>query len=356
MTTRTGSPAGRVSDLPDPELTLFSADSHVIESPELWDGLMPADFWPNAGGAFKEHPGGSDPEARVKEMTADGVIGEVLYPTLGLKLFGLEDAELQAKCLHRYNEWLAKFCEVAGDRVVGVGLLPTYDIDQAVAELQWCADHGIRGCEVWLAPPPELPFDGPHYDPLWEACGELNVPVSLHIATGFDGFSRNLGERLERDPRSLGLDVYRGPSHQKLMVTMNTVFDLVFSGAFDRFPGFKLVLVENEIGWLPYIMDQWDYYYSRFADKIPPPLARKPSEVFAAQIFATFFRDPVGMRLLGEWGVGNCMWSSDYPHPNSHWPHSREVVDKNLGHLSPEDLEKVLRSTAMDLYALVPSG
>jgi predicted TIM-barrel fold metal-dependent hydrolase len=313
---------------------------------------MPSEFWPNAGAAFMAHPGGSDPEARVNEMTADGVAGEVLYPTLGLKLFSLEDTELQAQCLRRYNEWLVNFCEVAGNRVVGVGLLPTYDIDRAVAELRWCVDHGLRGCEVWLAPPPHLSFDSGHYDPLWEACGDLGAPVSLHIATGFDGFSRELGERLELDPQSLGLDVYRGPSHRKLMMTMNSVFDLMFSGAFDRFPGLKLVLVENEISWLPFIIDQWEYYFNRFVEKIPTALTRQPSEVFAAQIFPTFFRDPVGMRMLGEWGVGNCMWSSDYPHPNSTWPHSREVVQKNLGHLSSEDLEKVVRTTAMELYGL----
>ena len=74
--------------------TLFSSDSHVMESPEMWADHLPASFWPDGGGSFQGQPGGHDPEARLEEMGQDGVTAEVLYPTLGLKLFGSD----QSKC------------------------------------------------------------------------------------------------------------------------------------------------------------------------------------------------------------------------------------------------------------------
>ena len=51
-------------------------------------------------------------------------------------------------------------------------------------------------------------------------------------------------------------------------------------------------------------------------------------EVFKYQLRATFFDDAVGGHAFSWWGLDNCMWSNDYPHPNSTWPHSRKVVEE----------------------------
>ena len=84
-----------------------------------------------------------------------------------------------------------------------------------------------------------------------------------------------------------------------------------------------------------------------------------PSEYFKRQIFATFFNDPTTRILFPEWGTDNCMWSNDYPHSNSTWPKSREVIARDLGHLSEATRANLLHGNVTRLYnlptlALVP--
>src|SRR5437899_939111 len=96
---------------------LISADSHVMEPADLWVRELPAKFRDVAprypehklGEGFQHHPGGRDPRERVKEMATDGVSAEVLYPTLGLPLFSLDDPELQEACFRVYNDWLIDY-------------------------------------------------------------------------------------------------------------------------------------------------------------------------------------------------------------------------------------------------------
>ena len=169
---------------------LISADSHVMESPDLWNERLPGEFrdaapdFSDGGESLRGHPGGSNPNERVNEMEADGVSAEVLYPTLGLRLFGIEDRKLQEACCRIYNDWLLEYCEAAPDRLVGVGLIPTFDVDYAIGELERCRKAGLRGAEVWQTPYPEASFASDHYDRLWAAAQDLEVPVSLHISTG----------------------------------------------------------------------------------------------------------------------------------------------------------------------------
>jgi predicted TIM-barrel fold metal-dependent hydrolase len=144
-------------------------------------------------------------------------------------------------------------------------------------------------------------------------------------------------------------------TNKKLMGILDSIYDVIFSGVLDRFPRLQLVMVENEIGWIPWMLQIWDRYFQR--SRVNPlfqslELELSPSEYFLRNIWATFFEDAVGASLLGPWGVDNCMWSSDYPHANSTWPHSRETVAKELAHLSSEDRAKVLWSNVTDLYHL----
>ena len=330
------------------DLPLFSADSHVIEKPDLWADLLPAGYWPDDGKIFSEHPGGHDPVARLDEMKVDGVSGEVLYPSLALKLFSLEDADLQSLCFRRYNEWLAEYCATAPERLIGVGMIPAYDIDRAVEEVKWCRSNGLCGCLVWQSPPENLSFRSTHYEKLWAVCAEMDMPVSLHILTGFD-YSRGLHAGIGVGDYK-GLEVYRGATNLKVLVVSDALFDLIFSGALDRHRKLKLAVVENEIGWLPFLVDQWDYYCRRLATQVPIELSRLPSECFEAQIFITFFRDQIGTKLLGEWGINNCMWSNDFPHGNSTWPNSRDVVAETLKHVNADDLYKLIRGNVLKLY------
>jgi predicted TIM-barrel fold metal-dependent hydrolase len=338
---------------------LFSADSHIMEPVDLWKTRVPealradAPVFPahKVGEGFQAHTGGWDPHERQKEMAQDGVSAEVLYPTLGLSLFGLDDARMQVACFAAYNDWLAEYCAVAPDRLLGVGMVSTYDIATGIAELERSAKLGLRGALVWQTPHPDLPFSSSHYDPLWDAAQSLNMSISLHILTGH-GYSKQQFERIAAGGAIQGVESYRNSVNTKAYEVANAVLDLIFSGALDRFPALKLVIVENEAGWLPFMLQQWDYYYNRFKGRNPMPIEMMPSEYFARQGYATFFKDAVGGNSFGFWGQDNCMWSNDFPHENSTWPHSRDVIETTLGHLPDEVRTKLLRTNAERLYGV----
>jgi predicted TIM-barrel fold metal-dependent hydrolase len=332
---------------------IVSADSHVMEPLDLWVKRLPASLRDQAPfyeesklqRAFQGHPGGHDPNARIGEMETDGVSAEVLYATQALVLFGLDDARLQEACFRIFNDWLIEYCQVAPRRLLGIACMPTYDIKVAVDELERCKKAGLVGAQVWQAPHPDLPFSSGHYDPLWAAAQDMQMPVSMHILTGH-GYAKEGPGALD------GVERYRGSVVLKLTEIMNALFDLVHYGALERFPELKLVIVENEIGWLPWLLQQWDYYYRRHGKVNPLPIGMPPSAYFDRQVYATFFNDRIGGHLLDVWGQDNCMWSNDFPHPNSTWPNSRQVIEQHLGHLPADARGKLVRGNVARLYGL----
>lgn len=332
---------------------LISADSHITEPADLWESRLPASLkgrMPkiSGGSGAGVKPGGYDSKVRLEEMAVDGVTAEVLYPTRGLRLYAMEDAEAQEACFRIANDWLIDYCKVAPERLVGISMISMYNLDNAIKELERCKKEGMRGALIWQVPPEHLSFATDYYESFWEASQDLNMPVNLHILTGFN-YSRDLGGRK-------GIEAYRTSVNTKLADAANALFDIVFSGVLDRYPRLKIVLVENEVGWIPFFTHEWDKYYIRHSPQRPLSLTKLPSEYVNRQVYATFFSDPTGGHLLDWWGEDTCMWSNDYPHPASTWPHSREVIARELGHLPQEVLRKVLRENVVRLYDLKIPG
>jgi predicted TIM-barrel fold metal-dependent hydrolase len=338
---------------------LISADSHVIEPEGLWKKQLPQAFQdraPNFGGQRpNDVPGGAqDKNKRVAEMTADGVSAEVLYPTHGLKCLSLDDRELEAACCRVYNDWLIDYCSAAPERLIGIAMLSMYDIDDAVKELERCRKAGMRGSVIWQVPPPELPFSSSHYDKFWAASQDLDMPVNLHILSGH-GYSRTRSFGLG-DTRT-GLTQEHNSVNMKLFQSVEGLYDLIYSGVLERFPKLKVVLVENELGWIPFVLEQWDYYFKRHGPKREGLAIKKlPSEYFQNQIYTTFFNDAVGGRILSWWGGDNCMWSNDFPHGNTTWPSSRQVVSRDLGDLPAKVRAKLVRENVARLYNIPVPG
>ncbi len=367
------------------EETIISADSHVIEVPDLWEKGLPSslrdrapkayfdegrDAWmfgsPDVpaqavGGLFMAgqqpenveryrragfsvaRPGGWDPVERIKDMARDGVSGEVLYPSLGLGFFCVDDPAFQEALFRTYNDWLIAYCQGAPDRLFGVALISAFDIDHAVAEMERCKREGMVGTLIWQVPHKDLPFTSDHYERFWAASQEMDMPVHLHILTGF-------GDSMHRQT-ARGMQRYRIGVEQTREIE-DALFDIIFSGVLERYPKLKIVSVENEIGWIPFWLGQCDKNFRRHRHAQPLPIDKAPSEYFARQVYATFFNDHIGGRLFGWWGADNCMWSNDYPHQNSTWPHSQDVIARDLGSLDSGDRAKLLNANVARLYNL----
>jgi predicted TIM-barrel fold metal-dependent hydrolase len=340
---------------------LVSADSHVIEPLDLWTTRLPErlrDLAPKFPARTADRPGGKDPSKRPSEMDVDGVTAEVLYPTLGLRMFGVPNQEFQHAAMQTYNDWLAEYIAAAGPRVVGLAAIPSYDVDFAIRETERMLKKGMRGVTMWQVPPHELNFGTSHYDRLWAALQDLDVSVGLHILSGFTYHTQPLGSKSVE-----GVEGYRNGVNVKLNDIVNVLFDFIFYGVFDRFPKLQVVSAENEIGWMPWVLQQWDYYVDkRYKDIRPLPLKHLPSEYMATNIWATFFNDPFGCDvvanpLVSAWAPDRLMWSSDYPHGNSTWPESRAVVARQLANLPLDTRANLTWGNAAKLYKLdVPTA
>jgi hypothetical protein len=94
-----------------------------------------------------------DPAARIKDQDLDGVQAEIIYTTLGMPLYGLDDGELRAACFRAYNDWAVEYCSYDPKRLLPLGLITLEDIGAGVEELRRIAKKGMRGAMIWAEPP-----------------------------------------------------------------------------------------------------------------------------------------------------------------------------------------------------------
>ncbi|MGH7841897.1 MAG: amidohydrolase family protein [Candidatus Binataceae bacterium] len=288
--------------------------------------------------------GGWEPGARLKDMALDGIDAAVLYTTMGFVLFWIDDADFQHDCFRVYNDWLAGFCAYAPDRFAGLGLISLYDPERARRELERCAKLGLKGALIWASPPEDRPYSGKTYDPFWAAAQELEMPLSLHTLTGKT-------KAAQQDEADIG-ELYARMvirTHE----AQHSLCSLIFSGVFERFPRLKIVSAENDIAWVPHLLERADKYYRRFKQAYGSALALKPSEYFKRQVYATFIDDPMGLKTYHLVGADNFMWSTDYPHQAATWPHSREVLARDFAALPEVDRRKIVCDNAANLYRFV---
>ncbi|HLY23460.1 MAG TPA: amidohydrolase, partial [bacterium] len=96
-----------------PHLASDGAGGDVFIIPDLTQGALPMGLIAAAGtksedirmtGRFTDwHRGGWDPEARLADQDRDGVVAEVLYPTVGLVLCRHQDLDYKKACMDAYN-------------------------------------------------------------------------------------------------------------------------------------------------------------------------------------------------------------------------------------------------------------
>jgi len=131
------------------------------------------------------------------------------------------------------------------------------------------------------------------------------------------------------------------------------VAETIFSGVFERHPNLTMVVAEAGLGWVAYLLDRMDREYEDKGMSRTLTLSAKPSELFRQHMYISFQEEAAGgLRRIPELGVDNVIWASDYPHPDSCWPHSRAFVDTHLGLLGEEVKHKVTCANAVRLYRL----
>jgi predicted TIM-barrel fold metal-dependent hydrolase len=293
------------------------------------------------GARFEDlHRGGWDPEARMADQERDGVAAEVIYPTIGMMLCNHADFDYKKACFDAYNLWIAEYCSSHPDRLIGLGQTAMRSVEEGIEDLRKMKAMGLRG--VMMPGNPQVSdYDDPIYDPFWEAAVDLDMPLSFHILTSKqDNFKT-------RGPRINGfLSIIRG--NQDLIGTF------IFGGVFERHPKLKLVCVEADAGWVPHYMYRMDHAYDRHRSWMLKgrELAKMPSEYFREHIYTTFQDDWVAFRMRDMCNFRRLMWANDFPHSDSTWPWSQELLKQHTKDLSQVEKDAILHDNVAELYHL----
>lgn len=284
------------------------------------------------------HRGGWDPEARMADQDTDGVSAEVIYPTVGMVVTNHPDFEYKKACFDAYNRWLAEYCGAHPDRLLGCGQTAMRTPEEGVADLHAIKAAGLRGVMMPNVPGLE-DYDSEIYNPVWEAAIELALPLSFHIVPARDPNLR--GSRLNGF-----LSIIR--QNQDIIGTM------IFGGVFERFPKLRVVCVEADAGWVPHYMYRMDHGYERHRNWMAPgvELSKMPSEYFSEHIYTTFQDDYVAFRSADQMNWRRLLWASDFPHSDSTWPWSQDVLTEQTEGLSDEQLEGILSGNVAELYGI----
>jgi predicted TIM-barrel fold metal-dependent hydrolase len=284
---------------------------------------------------------------RLADMDRDGVQSQLIFGPIFQ--ISTDDPVLRAACYRVFNDWLLDFCAAAPDRLIGVPMLPE-NPEGAVQELsRLAARGGVRQVNLMIANiTPKL--DDPAWEPLWTALESSGIILAWHITV----FVGRPGDRAAGKAASVF-------ENTKFFLGnfLEPFVDLFAWGILERHPKLRIVMAEAGTGWLPWLVQELDYRHWRlweakefWADKGGSALVTKPSELFQRQIYATFQEDYVALSLLPFFGEGHLLWASDYPHPDSVWPHSREAIERQMRTLTPEMRRALTHDNAAALYGL----
>jgi predicted TIM-barrel fold metal-dependent hydrolase len=385
-----------------------SLDDHVIEPPDTWSSRLPAryrDVGPRVeelpvgtaeldGGRFRERPGTEGPLVSfwrfedlfmsVKRLstavgfagvpvTLDGVRYEEIRPGCwqpGPRLADMDlnwteaslcfpnfprfcgqtfaealDKELALLCVRAYNDWMVEeWCAGSGGRLLPLCLVPLWDADSAVAEVERNAARGVRAI-AFSEIPAYLGLPSIHtgyWDKFFATCAATDTVVCLHIGSG-----TKMPRTSDDAPDAVSVSMGFGNC-------VGSLSDFIFSGVLQRNPTLKLVYSVGQIGWIPFFLERaddiWETHrgWSLDRDVVPEP----PSTYYYRQVYGCFFKDFHGVESIDRVGVDNVTFETDYPHADSTWPNTKALAEDMFRDLDAESTRKVVRGNAIELLGL----
>jgi len=360
---------------PDDHYVVISADTHAGGSHAQYrEYLDPAyleefDAWRNKyKNPFRDLRDTSgrvrnwDEERRWDEQGAhDGVVGEVIFPNTvppffpSFVLFAAppapDDYDHRLAGIRAHNRWLVDFCNEHPQRRAGVGQIFINNLDDALHDTRWIKEQGLRGGILLPNVPPDVnwvrPLYDPYYDPLWELCCDLDLPVQCHGGTGNPAYG-NL------PAANLLYITETGFYSQRPLVHM------ILGGVFDRFPKLKLVLTEMGCEWIPGVLEQLDSVINRIrATKSIGELRYTDADMLQLTATEYVHRNvwvgasqprPADAAARSVLGGHRFMWGSDYPHDEGTYPFTKEHLLQIFSNTPPAELSEILAGNAASLF------
>lgn len=303
-----------------------------------------------------------DAGRRLEALDKDGVSADVMFPDdqsansppfIGLsrdynrKWDNEVSPELKLAGARTYNRWLVDFCSKAPERLLGIGLIGTLaDVDGAIEEVKWAKENGIRGgvlLPVFYYNTSEPFWNNRRYDPLWATCAELDMPIHTHVGPGTPYYGD--------EPEAPMLF-----AQESTWMVHRPLWFMILGGVFERHPRLKLIFTEQPpVTWViePLAMMDHNTADGTFAFGERKYLSLKPTEYFQRNVWlgATLISRPE-LELRHVIGVKKLMWGSDYPHLESHWPHTREKLRDVMKGIPEEEVRAIVAGNAVEAYNL----
>lgn len=292
-----------------------------------------------------------EPEPRLKVLDQLGLQWAVIYPSAANVLeYALDgDPYLTHVAIHAVNEWLYDTWtfDYQG-RLFATPTMTLPIVEEAVKELEWALDRGVRALLVRPAPATgtrgSRSFALPEFDPFWARVEEAGIPVCLHASyPPLQDYYETWEPKGSDNP-------FRPTPLKHLLLQHREIEDaiaaMICHGLFTRFPGLRVLSVENGADWVHNLLDQLESAYR----KMPTSFDEPPLEAFGRCIFVNPFWEDSISALVDRVGADRILFGSDYPHP--------EGLDKPLEYLdtlheagiSNADQQRIMSTNAAELF------
>jgi len=267
-----------------------------------------------------EGGGDYDPDARLRDMDAEGVDVHFIVHNSSASH---PDPELDLEFVRAEHRYLHDFCGRAPDRLKSCILASPEYIEGSVEEIhRWGRERWAVAVHPQL--PIDYPLDHPDLNPIWEAAQAEGLAVIHHsFSTGYPGY------------RDLWSSPFMGRLASHPWAAMRAVASFVGAGLMDRYPEIRYGILESGFGWLPFWarrMDDQAVYMGHVAEGLEYQLS---DYLTGGRFFAAIVtHEGADMaRMVNElMGDHILMYGSDYPHPESRFPETaKSVLDWNLG-------------------------
>lgn len=296
-----------------------------------------------SGGYAAMRPGLTDGSKRGQDQDIDGVAMEFLYPGY-FAMFNFPNVELLVALQKNYNDWLHNHCSASGGRLQGLAVLPVQDPDAAIAELDRVLLMGYRGACIPCTSPADRPYYDPAYDPLWARAAEANMPLSMHV-----GCMSYVPKELRSPRRRDGIAAYAGAAAS----VQDTLVEFMCRGVCTRHPTLTIVVAEFNAGWIAHWLERVDQGWQREYGANPSgPKYESVHDIWKRQFYATIEDDQPALLTRDMIGEDRLMWGSDYPHTDSTWPCSAAVLDEMFKDYPSKARDRITRSNVKELYQL----
>jgi predicted TIM-barrel fold metal-dependent hydrolase len=286
---------------------------------------------------------------RVEMMDEQGIHAQIAYPNAlgfgGQRAMKVEP-ELRLEALRIYNDAMADMQAESGNRILPMALLPWWDVDLSVAEMERCAKLGLKGININPNPNEHgMPSLGePYWNRLWEACIDHGQPVNFHIGASDSSTSflstGTWPERNENQKLAMGgVLLFIG--------NLTVMGNILMSDMLKNYPDLKIVSVESGAGWIPYLLESLGYMSDQAGQSYEPSLKERFRRSVSACVF--FEREDL-VETIRKVGADNVMFETDFPHPACLYPNGLDYLAEPIAELTPEERFKVFSGNAARIY------